>query len=298
MDALLALLKTKMGTQQANLMISNLNLMRQESHAYQSAQLMLHAIEQLRQTYLKMPTPMATLSLKVCPTLAEASIPKLSVLLRRIELGLPARGMEPHEVSLISEHARALTPAYGDEPEFVLRLVYQNLLTYLRTLVFGEVYNRNDPRPVEALAQAWSPFAQTPDATPVAALPDEGVIIATGPQLQASSASSWEPSQILFHGAYGERLRLDKLDALRRFLRQTRPRVSPKTLASLIYVLIAPFPWGAAITVENRLVERYEPLSVDIEDGRPVDEVSEEELILRVDGATMVYRTGELSLDH
>ncbi len=301
LDSLLGELRLKVGTRQAKLMISNLAQMRQPSRSYESERLVLHAIEQLRGTFLSIPAPMATLPLELCPALAAASTPKLGVLLRRIELGLPARGMEPHETQLISEHARALIPAYGDEPEFVLRVVYQNLLTYSRNLIFGEVYDRNNLRPVEALAEAWwSAQWQSAGqvAAPVAALPEQGVIIATGPELPESSADSWAPARMLFHGLYGERLWLDDVNALQRFLRLTRPPVSPRTLASLIHVLLAPFPWTAPITVENRLVERFEPRAVAIEGGQSeADEGAEEELILRVDGVTVLYRAGVLMLD-
>lgn len=225
-----------------------------------TAPLLLQVIAQIKDSHGRRPPIGAPWSLAECRVIREAAVRKLAGVSSRAAAGLPLRGMLPDEARALAEHADALAPAFGeDPPEFRVSIAYANAFTYSHHLIFGEPFDRNDPTPIWALAQAAERQRLERDGrqffVPVSWVRDHGVIWAIGLEPSPRLDVPWSPGGLLFVPDRGRSLRLDDTADLQAFLAELALDVRATTLASLIWVLAAPFPWDACPELDAGLVD-------------------------------------------
>lgn len=279
--------------------------------------LLAQAIARLRDTLGARPPLGAPWSLGDCRILHECGIRKLWDVANRVHGKRPLRGVSSEEAAALAEHADALAPAFPDDtPEFRIAIAYHNLFTYQHHLLFGAPTQRNDPRPVWALYEAAAlqalPAGGRHHFTPLAAWPGRGVFWALGLEAGESYAAPYRPAGFMFIPERGRSLRLDDVSDLRSLLAEWPIEIRPETLASLLWLLAAPFPLEARLEMDESLLDSFATWEAAHEDakftGREAQRVLgvglqtppplASELRLRLDppGVELRYRPGKLEL--
>lgn len=310
-----ALLEPRLGRRMSQEVLRSLLPLREAAGS--SPLVLAQAIARLRDTFGARPPVGAPWDLGDCRALHECGIRKLWDVVNRVHYARPLRGVSPQEAAALAEHADALSPAFPDDaPEFRIAIAYHNVFTYQHHLLFAEPVERNDPRPVwtlhEAAAAQALPAGGRHHFTPLAAWPGRGVFWGLGLPPSASYAEPYAPAGFMFVPTRGRSLRLDDLSDLRALLMEAPLEVRPETLASLLWLLAAPFPQGARLELELPRLEDFAAWEAAYEDGKRTGREAQRvlgvglqtappvapELRLRFDppGVELRYRPGKLEL--
>jgi hypothetical protein len=234
----------------------------------------LQAVNAQLDAFGRMPPSAAPFGLGISKAILEAAIRKLPILAHRVSYGRPVRGMDQNDVEALAAHADALVPAFGpDDPEFAIGVAYLNAFTYAHHLVLGEAHSRNHPEPVFALAEAAEAqgLSRSEDTdrcfVPLTLVRGAGVIYGVGALPSSDLTQRWTPREWMYVPFGRARsLRLDQLDDLRTFFEIHPLDLGPTTLAGVIHLLLASFPFGARIQLlEPDLLDRFVQLEAGSE---------------------------------
>lgn len=310
-----ALLEPRVGRRMTQEVLRSLRPLREAPGS--SPVVLAQAVARLRDTFGARPPVGAPWDLGDCRALHECGIRKLWDVVNRVQWKRPLRGVSPEEAAALAEHADALAPAFPDDaPEFRIAIAYHNVFTYQHHLIFAEPTQRNDPRPVWTLHQAAAAQSLPPGGrhhlTPLAAWPGRGVFWSLGLPPSPSYAEPCTPAGFILVPARGRSLRLDDISDLRTLFAETPLEIRPETLASLLWLLAAPFPLEARLELDLALLEDFAAWEAAYEDakltGRDAQRVLgvgvqtpppvASELRLRFDppGVELRYRPGKLEL--